>query len=217
MDTVSVDQAIKEGRKLLYWGPRLIFISFVCISSFIFIVFEGNELAAIFGLSCLLFSIVVPSIYYLWMLPKWRIWAFSNIRNVHELETTAKLAQICPIEDRSILWKFEIKNAEQKEQINQLNEKFNLPDIFEEDFSVPVETSYSYSMVGSFIYLLWIIGFLISACVLFLVNKVFLGSVTLIPTVPFIYMLFNRLSATGPSLILSNDGITSEKNGFHFW
>jgi hypothetical protein len=54
------------------------------------------------------------------MITKWRLWAFENVRNVHELKERAVQAKlIWP--DHSIFEKMEIRSASDKERWRKRN------------------------------------------------------------------------------------------------
>jgi len=75
---------------------------------------------------------------------KWRIWAFTNVRNVHELKRKGVHGKlIWP--DGSIFGKTEIKTSRQRRKLSELDQKFLLPDIFHDDASIPLETVIRFS------------------------------------------------------------------------
>jgi hypothetical protein len=150
------------------------------------------------------------------MFPRWQIWAFSNVRNVHELKQRAILRQIYP-KDNSFTWRLIITSAEQKQQILELEHKFALPDVFADDYSIPFETSYSYSKIENLIYLLVTVVMTVAGTV-FLIQGAFLFSgVLLLGGCSFGFMTYKRMSVIGPVLTLSKDGITTKESGFHRW
>lgn len=154
--------------------------------------------------------------YYFLMLPRWRIWAFSNVRNVHELKQRAILGQISP-KDGSFLWRFEIKNGMQKQQIEELEQKFAIPDVFTDDHNIPFEKSYFYSKIDTVLYLLFTIGAVLGALIFLLQGEYLLGILLLACAVVFGAMAHKRMTAGGPVLTISNDGITTKERGFYAW
>lgn len=219
METISVDVAIKKGRWLLFWSPLLVFFGTMGLGYVFIIYFTAGDVIWInilLAFAQILLPFAIMIIYYSLMLSRWRIWAFTNVRNVHELKRRAILAQIYP-KDGSFFWRLEIKTAEQKRIIETLNNKFQRPDIFEEDYSIPFETTYSYSKADRFLYLLFSIGTASCAVFLFSGSEVVFGLLLAGGSIIFGVTAYKRFNANEPLLTLSNDGITTIEEGFHPW
>ncbi len=219
MEMVTVDNAIKKGRWLLLGTPIFIALGTMGLFACVFLYLIAGDIIWV-NVICSLLILFLPAIlsvlYYFYMLPRWRIWAFSNVRNVHELKQRAILGQIYPKDD-SFLWRFEIKNEEQKQQIEELDKKFALPDVFVEDYNMPFETSYSYSKIENAFYLLCTIGAAFGGITIVLHREYFVSILLLMGSGMFGFMAYKRMSAGGPVLTISNDGITTKEDGFHAW
>src|SRR5690606_8381098 len=70
-------------------------------------------------------------LYWSYFITKWKVWAFENVRNVHELKRKAI--------ENSLIWrddvffeKTEIRNTSDKQKLNKLDQKFQQKDIFKE-------------------------------------------------------------------------------------
>lgn len=211
--TATVKEAIDKGRKMLIY-PTIGLISV----SFLF----GLFLAAYMKMEGWIYFVTTIAgfvsawIYWSYYVTRWRIWAFSNVRNVHELQRKAI--------ENSLIWKegswfekTEIRTEEDKRQWEYLKRKFNEPDVYHDDVSVPKETAVFYSknqLYGEIFVVLClggVSGFLI------LSDKVnFIGWVVVLI---FIYMLFmniRKLLDISPQLILNAEGITLKKQ-FYAW
>lgn len=211
--TATVKEAIDKGRKMLIY-PTIGLISV----SFLF----GLFLAAYMKMEGWIYFVTTIAgfvsawIYWSYYVTRWRIWAFSNVRNVHELQRKAI--------ENSLIWKegswfekTEIRTEEDKRQWEYLKRKFNEPDVYHDDVSVPKETAVFYSknqLYGEIFVALClggVSGFLI------LSDKVnFIGWVVVLI---FIYMLFmniRKLLDISPQLILNAEGITLKKQ-FYAW
>lgn len=88
---------------------------------------------------------------------EWKIWAYENVRNVHELQRKAI--------DEKLIWasgswfeKTEFKNNKQKQKLKQLNTKFHEKDFFKDDISVPKETIIYYSKITISVLLILFLG-----------------------------------------------------------
>lgn len=78
-------------------------------------------------------------LYWSYTIVKWKLWAFKNVRNRHELKEKAIRTQlIWP--DRSIFNKTEIWTVSQRKEWEIIHRKFNVEDIVKDDISVPFET-----------------------------------------------------------------------------
>jgi hypothetical protein len=217
---VSVDEALKKGRWLLFWVPLIILFGSTGLFVGAFLYLTTGDVIWV-NIVCTIAILSLPAficfLYFFFMLPRWRIWAFSNVRNVHELKQRAILRQIYP-KDESFVWRLVIMNAEQKQQIDDLQRRFDVPDEFVDDPSIPSETTYSYSPILSFFYLLSSAASL-SLTVIFLFNKELLVSLLLlVSTFVFVRMTYQRYKLNGePLLKISIDGITTIDNGFFPW
>jgi len=216
----TVDAAIRKGRWLLFWMPVLILLGGVGLFSCIFLGLMAGDIIWVNVVVTVVTLIVPPVlsiIYYLLMLPRWRIWAFSNVRNVHELKSCAVLAQFYP-KDGSFLWRLEIVSAGQKQQIEEIAYKFGKPDVFIDDPDIPFETVYSYSPVLSFAYLLFTLVS-IAVTITFIAEAEWLIAGILFASGIFISsMTYKRYRLHGkPLLVISNEGISTIDKGFYAW
>lgn len=210
---VSVDVAIKKGRIQLFWIPLSIMFGFIILMIVaISVIKNGSIWIPICGFGGFLLAFTSPFLYFFLVLPRWRIWAFSNVRNVHELKQSAILGQIYP-KDGSFLWRFEIKTIEQKQQILELDQKFDIPDVFVEDYEIPFETSYSYSKIENLFYVLFTIGAALGGTAL-LLQREYLISILLLGGAMFGTMTYKRLSAGGPVLAISMMALPLKKMVF---
>ncbi len=212
-ETITVESAIKKGRWQLFYIPSIIFFASLALSmSGLYFLDNGTIWIPFWGFSSFACVFILPMLYYFFMLPRWRIWAFGNVRNVHELKQRALLGQIYP-KDNSFWWRLEIKNATQKEQIETLESKFNQPDIFVDDPNIPYETSYSHSQFLNLFYLLFTIVGIVSAITLLIAEELLIGFFVLIGFSFLVRMTYKRYKQKKPVLIISNDGITLNKDG----
>ena len=214
---ISVDAAMKKGRRQLFFIPLAFMFGLIISSTLIICTMQdGSNWIPICGFGGFFLAFTLPFVYYSLMLPRWRIWAFCNVRNVHELKHRAILGQILP-KDKSFLWRLEIKTACQKEQIKELEQRFNIPDAFIDDPTIPYETAYNYSKAENAFYLLLTIATMSAGVVFLAQRQLYIGLLMLVSTLIFGPMTYKRLKTTTPPLIISNDGITTIENGFHAW
>jgi len=215
-ETVSVDEAIKKGIYTVNLPALLIFMTGLIASfAMAFIFFRPYEM--IIGL---IVSSVVAVAYRATMAARWRIWAFDTVRNVHELHERALSEKLMYLTNRPGFGIINYTTVRQQEQWEQLQAKFQQPDIFLDDRSVPAETMIRYSI---FKYVIWTILFLLMTILgIYLCS---LGRViSYIVGIPLIFIgavnsyrriknMFNR----EPQIILNNEGIRTADAPFYTW
>jgi uncharacterized membrane protein YciS (DUF1049 family) len=133
---VTVEQAIARGNKMVN-NPTLCILILVPVAFMLlyyYDVFSAWIIAVGFVLGFLL-----AWLYWSVMITRWRLWAFENVRNVHELRKKAIKEKLMWPEG-SMFEKTEIRSAPEKEKWKALQQKFELPDEFKDDLSIPAET-----------------------------------------------------------------------------
>ena len=91
--------------------------------------------SAWFILIGLVAGILGSSIYALWITPKWRIWAYSGVEDIHQFQRSAELESLLP--KNSFGLPYGIMNNYQLETLQRLMERFEAPTRFVDDPSVP--------------------------------------------------------------------------------
>ena len=143
MYTISVDQAISRGRKKILIPQLLIFIGLPLITYLL----SANEYLIMLSPAVLLFSALLAGIYRAYAIPSWMIWAFANVRNVHELKRRAEFAYLIPGELNKGFRKFEVWSNPQRLQWAQLQYRFDQADEFVSMPALPPETRIYFSKV----------------------------------------------------------------------
>lgn len=146
-EKISVDKAIKRGH-LIVNLPVLITI--IGIPSLAFFLNEQNLIPE-WGIWVSFFlGIVLAWLIWSVVITKWRIWAFENVRNVHELKKRA-IQENLIWNDGSIFEKTEIRNRSDKAKLEKIAKKFEKDDEYKEDHAVPKKTEIYYSKTKSYI------------------------------------------------------------------
>lgn len=123
-ETVTVDEALKRGQRMISYPITVFMLGSIGLSIYLVmhLHFSPNILPAGFAI-----GIVAPRIYWSFMITKWRLWAFENVRNVHELKRRAiRIRLFYP--DGSIFERLEIRTLKDKERLKLIEKKFDLPD-----------------------------------------------------------------------------------------
>jgi len=212
-ETVTVDQAISRGRRII------ILPSFFIIAIGIFVTIylcaddpePGIDLFAGIALSP-----VLAWLYWSVVITRWRLWAFENVRNVHELQRKAVEAKLI-WRDGSFFEKTEIRTAAQKQKWQVLHTKFNTKDVYQQDYLLPDEMAIKYSRGKVVVYLL--VGLLLVIAAGFAVlAKEYWVAATIGGLGIFLgFSQVRKLINDAPQVILNAKGIQSEKYGFIEW
>lgn len=153
------------------------------------------------------------------MITKWRIWAFKNVRNVHELKKRAVQEKLI-WNDGSIFEKTEIKTFEDKEKLNKLENKFEKEDVYREDYSIPTKTKIHYSKSLSFFKL--IMSILVIGIGIYLISKGtnknyivggVMGLIGIYSSVKELRKFLNK----NPQIVIDNKGIRTITTEFKSW
>lgn len=212
-ETVSADDAVSKGQRMINYPVLAIIIGCSVIGIFTGTFYHKTWLFAggIGG------GFIAGWIYWSFMITRWRIWAFDNVRNVHELKKKAIKAKLIWPDD-SVFNKTEIRTAEQKEKWEQLQEKFKKEDVFVDNLEVPSETVIHYSkgknfFEMSFMLLMTLVGIYLLSTEKNLYTGVFLVAIGGFLT----FREYRQATNTTAQITLNEKGIETYKTGFYSW
>ena len=215
-EKVSVDEAIKKGIYTVNLPALLIFmIGLIASFCMAFIFFRPYHM--IFGF---IVSYVLATTYRTVMAGKWRIWAFDKVRNMHELHERALAEKLIHPTNRPGFGIINYNSESQKRQWEQLQVKFEQPDVFIDDKLVPAETIIRYSV---FKYVIWAIVFLLMTilgiylCILGQVMSYITGIPLIIIGAVNTYIKIKNMFNREPQIILNNNGIRTTDAPFYKW
>lgn len=212
-ETVSVDDAIKKGQRIVNIPVIAIMYSLLGLG----VIISTNNLLPAWAVSVVIvLAIGLAWLYWSFAITKWRLWAFENVRNVHELKKRA-IAKKLIWPEGNFFEKTEIRSSAQRKRWAELKIKFEVDDIFIEDDAVHPETiiSYSYDKALN----RSIIGFLIT-CVsiyIFIFDTTWTGFIFLTIGGYLLITGYLKIKNTKPQIILSNKGIETYKTPFYEW
>lgn len=215
-NNITVKQAIKRGQLMVNVPVFIIMMSIIVLTIFLVIRKIVPEYFAFFGI---ISSIGLGWLWWSIMIVHWRIWAFSNVRNVHELKHKAIQGKlIWP--DYSKFNKTEIRTKSQQKIIEDLQIKFNFSDIIEiveDNGSLPTERKIFYSKLEQYSSLfisLILFGFSIQL----LLNGNFLYALIILVGCYFLVQdALPKLKFNEPVITLSNHGIETKEISFVPW
>ena len=153
------------------------------------------------------------------LITKWRIWAFKNVRNVHELKKRAIQEKLI-WKDGKIFEKTEIRTLADKEELKKIEKKFEKADFYKEDNSLPPQQKIYYSKsLGLFEFIISIL--LLGAGIYFVTigttKNYILGGVLILIGIYGSTQQLRRLLNKKPQLIIGNKGIETISVEFKKW
>lgn len=214
---ISVNKAISRGH-LIVNTP--VFVCIIGIPSLSFYLSNQNLIPK-WGIGIgFILGFVFAWFVWSFMITKWRIWAFKNVRNVHELKKRAIQEKLI-WNDGNIFEKTEIRTFEDKEELKKLEKKFEEEDVYREDYSLPPKTTIYYSKsLGTFelIISILIIGIGVYLITIERTNKNYVlgGLMGLIGIYRCIKELRKFLN-NKPQIVIDNKGIETITTEFKDW
>ncbi|QXV63702.1 hypothetical protein INP83_11330 [Mucilaginibacter sp. 21P] len=230
-----MDEAITRGRKMLLF-PRILmiiglFYFLFSIALFFIAVKDGptftiNEWLIAAGIIFMGFVIGFYLPFRLWSkrTTRWKLWAFDNVDNVHELKIAAIQANLCPAYG-TFMDKIQIHSFEEREQWHKLQDRFDFPDTFKDDPAIPSVTVIFYSEARLSLYILFSLLFMVMGCGLEYLAIKNNGNISLTLIAPVIAIValyamvihIKRMLKKQPELVLEDQGITTQETGFLNW
>lgn len=217
METVTVEAAIRKGRLHLGLIPLWTLLVLILLSAVVTVVggINGSIEVLVSGIGIGVLSFLVLGLYRTLMRPRWWIWALSSVRNVHELKRLAIRYQFYP-EDNSF-WRRDWITATQAEILRNLEQRFQQPDIFEDDYSIPFQLKYFYPKYTNSYFFILSIAALSTVFVVYGAGNIVLIATMLLWSIWAGIDVFKSFKKTGLMLTISEEGITTLKKGFHSW
>lgn len=175
-------------------------------------------------LFCFIFFFYLPFLYWSKQTTRWKLWAFDNVDNVHELKIMAVQANLCPAYG-TVMDKLQIQSAAEREQWKALQNRFEFPNVFKDDPAIPGETKIFYSKFHLtvnilFAFLIVAIGATVEYFAIKNNGDTSLKIIAaLIAIAPFVMIFVNlrRMFRTTPEITLSNEGLETPKSKFIPW
>lgn len=214
MTTVSVDEALAKGRRMLINIPMILLFTPPVIATYLVIQkeYSGWLIMILFVL-----GLVLAYLYWAVMVTRWRLWAFENVRNVHELKKRAIKEKLIH-EEGSFYEKTEIRTSSDKEKWQFLQSKFDQPDLFMDDYDVPAETTIYYSKsknIGELIFMLALMG--VGLYLALKTDSHLIGGGIAIFALVMAFKEFREATNNEPQIILNDKGIQTIKTEFKTW
>lgn len=211
---VTVDEALKRGQRIIRYPQVFIIVIFVLLS---LIITSAYDLSPFLTPVMVLAGVFLACLYESNVSVSWRLWAFENVRNVNDLKTQAIKKGLMDAKP-NFFTRLELWTPTQKKRWEALQYKFNQPDLFTDDDTIPAETVVCYSKSIAVIYI--IVGFCILCLAAWLgfkhhrwVSITFSAILGVASLTMGIALFYNRK----PQIIINADGITAPPGSFYNW
>ncbi len=217
---ITVDKAISRGH-LIVNVPVLITIVGIPALGFYL---SNLNLIPKWGISVSFFlGFSLAWLIWSFMITKWRIWAFSNVRNVHELKKKAIQEKLI-WNDGSKFEKTEIKTSKDKKLLKEIAKKFEEKDIYKEDKSLPTTTEIKLSKTKNTIELIVSILILIGGLYMifeqtkkgYIIGTIFI-IIAIYSFIKDLRKYFNNTVQLKINNNNNNNGIETFENLFYSW
>lgn len=215
---ISINYAIKRGQLMVNVPVFITLLGFPVLAWYLSdqnIIPQWGILVAIGG------GFLIAWLIWSYMITKWRIWAFENVRNVHELKKRAIQAKLI-WSDNHVFEKTEIRTKNEKIKLKKIQEKFVLEDVYKEDYTIPQVTKIYYSKFDYSFQLFIALavtglgGYIIFNGNTEIKNLIF-GSILILIGIYNDFLGYKKASFNEPVIIINNKGITSKNIGFKNW
>ncbi|WP_405292320.1 hypothetical protein [Algibacter sp. Ld11] len=213
---ISVNKAIIRGHLIVNTPVFICIIGIPAISLYL----SNQNLIPKWGIGIgFILGFVIAWSVWSFMITKWRIWAFKNVRNVHELKKRAIQEKLI-WNDGNIFEKTEIRTLEDKKELKKLEKKFDKEDVYREDYSLPPRTIIKYSKsLGLFelIISILIIGFGIYFITKGTNKSYILGGIMGLIGIYSSIKELRKFLNNKPQIIIDNKGIETITTEFKNW
>lgn len=215
-EQITVDKAINRGHLVVNVPVFIAIIGCPALALYLL----KKSLIPSWGIGiALLIGFVLAWLIWSFMITKWRIWAFENVRNVHELKKRAIQEKLI-WNDGNIFEKTEIRNYEDKSKLKKLEKKFEQEDEYREDYSLPLKIEIYYSKAYNYVELgisIFIVGvgiyfFTIGETKQYILGAIMTG-IGLYGTIKG----FRKAIDTKPKIIIDSKGIQTKNVEFKNW
>jgi hypothetical protein len=219
MKNLSVEKAISKGQLWVNLPAMIVMFGIMLVSG---ILADSKIIPLWAGFAGLISSFILAWLTWSFLITKWRIWAFSNVKNLKELHRKA-VAEKLIWEKGHFLEKTEIRNKKEKELIEEFERKMGfqkheyIP--FKDDMNVPVETTIFYSQVVTFLGLIFsgILPLLLGSYFLYVDKRDWIFYLFVVGGFINCLLKYRVILNKTPQIILNKKGIFIEEQGFFDW
>lgn len=211
-EEITVNEALKKGRIKLIYLPISIIVGFIGLG----LLFKENQsIGEWILLLNLIAGILLAWLTWSYFVNDWKIWAYENVRNIHELQRKAVEEKLI-WESGSWFEKTEFKSQEQKIKLKALEKKFLEKDVHKDNLSVPKETLIFYSKTALVFLLIIRLG-MISIGIYFLWEENYFVSFLIAIGLYLTYEQIKKLRDNEPQISINDKGIKLKNKKLVSW
>ena len=133
--TVTIPEAIDKGLKAIAYPLKKILIASMVLPAIL--VGFGFYKSGIFVLAA---GLTAYFLYDLWAIPKWRLWAYEHVNDIHQFQRAAELEGLLRRQSHDVGIGF--MNMQQKRKFITLRKRFLEESGFTDDLTVPSEVRF---------------------------------------------------------------------------
>ena len=209
---VTVKEAIRKGQLEVNLPSVVIYI---LTTSYCFYLYKFESFPLWLFVASLFFAIIPTWIYWSYAIVKWRLWAFKNVKNVHELKDKAVMYYLI-WEDNLIYNKTEVWTKFQKREWKTILKKFEQQDYYKDDRTIPFETVIKYSPKSFAFVLVLSLLFITVASLNFYYSKYLFG-IIFIGVAAYTFVDNYNKYRIPFYLIINEEGIQTKHTDFILW
>ena len=211
---ITVDKAISKGHLMVNGPVIIIMIGLPAISIYL----NSTETIPSWGIGVgIVLGFIGAWATWSFMITKWRIWAFKNVRNVHELKRRA-IEEKLIWGDGSVFEKTEIRTDLDDNEWKSIKKKFEKEDVYIEDITLPSETKIYYSKLTNSYEFILMLGLLAVGVYLIVLKENYIfGPILTILGAYLSFKEFKQLTDNNPQIIINSKGIETVSKGFTKW
>jgi hypothetical protein len=208
-NSITVREAIKRGKRIIIYPSRLMIFLSILSSVYLAVVYDNlNILYVGIGLGAIL-----PFAYKFVIITRWKIWAFENVRNVHQLRQKAYEEGLIFSQDNSNF--FEFRSAHQQNELEKLDQKFLQEDVFQDDVLIPEEMIIHFSILKAvFSIIIWGSALCFG---IYIYNRNAKAIVIIGLTAYILFLKSKNLVNREPQILINNSGIQLENEKLISW
>ncbi|MFB9077087.1 hypothetical protein ACFFLS_03405 [Flavobacterium procerum] len=211
--SVTVKEALRRGRIKLFYLPMTALFGTIILAT----VLSSLQLIPAWTIPVsIVVGFIASWLTWSYFVNQWKVWAFENVRNIHELQRKAI--------DQRLIWKSgswfektEFQSPEQKQKLKSLEEKFLEDDIYNDDLRVPKETAIFYSKSKLFWSFIAVIAFICGGIYLITSNEYWGYFLAGLGVILGYFEITKTKKLNEPQIIISDKGIKIENKHFVPW
>lgn len=211
---ITVDKALTRGHLIVNIPVFITIIGIPALSIYLVNLKVISNWGILIGF---ILGFTLAWLVWSFMITKWRIWAFENVRNVHELKKRAI--------DEKLIWsdnnwfeKTEIRTTSDKLKLKEIEKKFDNADIHKENFSIPISSTIYFSKATNFVEMgIMLVCFGIGIYLLITSENYIIGILFTLFGGYYAFKEYKQATNTEPQIFFDNKGIKTINTEFKKW